>query len=243
MNRRSFIALGVINVVGLSAANLKANSILNNTTQTFSPPKLPYTVSDVALNGLFSTNGFNRHFNEHLIKSGNRFNLLVDKLAFRPKYIRDIIERENNYKSALVQSSLSYYNHKVFFKQIYPQKMSGSSNTLVKKQIKQDFGSLMNLKEELIEKSEKLHTNGWIWLINSDSGLKVCTTTGNDNPLLGNIGSHAKGFPVIAIDLWDESYKIDYNNNKEGYLSNLFECLNWNYIDKRYMNSLHYKSS
>lgn len=68
--------------------------------------------------------------------------------------------------------------------------------------------------------------SGWVFVVeNSDEDLDVRVYNGTGTPI------HDK--PLLAIDMWEHAYYLDYQLDKKSYLDNLFHLIDWRVIEKR----------
>jgi superoxide dismutase len=42
--------------------------------------------------------------------------------------------------------------------------------------------------------------------------------------------------PILGIDLWEHAYYLKYKNLRKDYLENIFNCIDWEIINKRLEN-------
>ena len=69
---------------------------------------------------------------------------------------------------------------------------------------------------------------GWAWLaLDEEERLQVLALPNRDNPLRHNLR------PIVAIDVWEHAYYLDYQNRRADYLKNLWLLLNWRVISAR----------
>ena len=57
--------------------------------------------------------------------------------------------------------------------------------------------------------------------------LSVKSLPNGDNPIRHGLT------PLLAIDLWEHAYYLDYQNRKKEYLRNLFLIVNWKVVSSR----------
>jgi Fe-Mn family superoxide dismutase len=70
--------------------------------------------------------------------------------------------------------------------------------------------------------------SGWTFLVvNADGEMKVMSLSNGDTPLRYGMT------PLLAIDLWEHAYYLDYQNRKKDYIRNLFLIINWNVVSSR----------
>ncbi|GIQ79793.1 manganese/iron superoxide dismutase [Kipferlia bialata] len=67
--------------------------------------------------------------------------------------------------------------------------------------------------------------SGWVWLIkNKDGQLEVVTTMAQDRP---------QGTLLLALDVWEHAYYLDYENRRAGFLEAIWGKINWENVAKR----------
>lgn len=42
--------------------------------------------------------------------------------------------------------------------------------------------------------------------------------------------------PILGIDIWEHAYYLKYKNLRKDYLENIFNCIDWEIINKRLEN-------
>lgn len=69
-------------------------------------------------------------------------------------------------------------------------------------------------------------------MVSDDKGnLSIIKTSNQDTPIILNL------IPVIGIDLWEHAYYLRYQNNRENYIDNWFNVVNWDKALSNYNNS------
>ena len=74
--------------------------------------------------------------------------------------------------------------------------------------IKEQYDSIDKFKAEFKEKALGHFGSGWAWLMNHNGQLQIATTPNQDNPLMDIV--KIPGDIIIALDLWEHSYYLDY---------------------------------
>ena len=96
------------------------------------------------------------------------------------------------------------------------------------KKINEDFGSFDNFKQELFSVAKA--ARGWAVLCidPTDGRLRVFLADAhNDGAVWGAI-------PIIALDVYEHAFYVDYGPDKAKYLEPFFSNLDWKSIENRY---------
>ena len=161
----------------------------------------------------------NKLLKKNNYKDNYSLNELVDKIDMFP--LEDRGEILYNLGGAL--------NHKLYF-----YEMSDKGNNIpygeILKDINKYFGSYDNFKKEFIKKSLNLVGSGYTFLVMDESGkLQIINTSNEDTP-------YSYGFiPIIVLDLWEHSYYLKYTTNKEAYINNWFNLIDFKKINDLYI--------
>jgi Fe-Mn family superoxide dismutase len=67
---------------------------------------------------------------------------------------------------------------------------------------------------------------GWVWIVQDGAALKAYRCEYRDTPLL-------KGYkPLLAIDVWEHAYYLDYQNDRRKYVEAVINnLLNWEFAE------------
>lgn len=154
-----------------------------------------------------------KKLNELLIKNNYDFTYTLEELS------KHIMEFNENDREDILFNLGGVINHNIYFKSISPNKELPSifMNSL----IINSFGNYENFIKELKQKAMSLKGSGYTYLVLDKGKLKIINLFNQDNPYNYNL------IPLLAIDLWEHAYYINYENKKDIYIDNLLEILDF----------------
>lgn len=105
----------------------------------------------------------------------------------------------------------------------------GKPNGEIIEAIKKDFESF----EEWVSnfKALAMASRGWVILAFDFNDGKLRNYIADAHNLYGIWGAA----PILALDMYEHSYFIDFGTDKKSYIEAFFENLNWAAINKRYL--------
>jgi Fe-Mn family superoxide dismutase len=93
--------------------------------------------------------------------------------------------------------------------------------------IERDLGGFADFKQRFAEAASGEFGSGWAWLIvGPNHKLRVVSTHDAEDPLQTN------ATPLLTIDVWEHAYYVDYQNERERYVSAFLDHLvNWEFAE------------
>jgi Fe-Mn family superoxide dismutase len=122
------------------------------------------------------------------------------------------------------------WNHN-FFWQVMKPGGGGVPTGKIADAINGTFGSFEKFKEQFSQAGITRFGSGWAWLVSEGGKLKVGSTPNQDNPLMDS--SELKGIPLLALDVWEHAYYLKYQNKRPEYVTNWWNVVNWDEVNKR----------
>jgi Fe-Mn family superoxide dismutase len=158
----------------------------------------------------------------------------LGNLVFKPKNTKDILQNASMYSKHLVDKACEYYNHKLYFKLIDPSSNPGNAGQF-NKAVKKQFGSTMNLLDQLTTMANVNENEGWLWVNIRNEEIQVDFSKTNSNPIIRSNNTNSSSFPLIAIDLSRHAYSDKFRNDRGAYVNAFWNNLNWSFVEKRYL--------
>lgn len=184
---------------------------------------LPY--EKTALAPHISEETLTYHHDKHMAAYVGKLNELIAGTQFEGLDLCDIVRRANG---AVFNNAAQAWNHEFYFAQFSPAPLKTPSGPLAEA-IAAAFGDTGKLMAQMTEKAVGLFGSGWVWLAADDSGrLSIESKPNAGNPLTD--GLH----PLIAIDVWEHAYYIDFRNVRADGVKALWNVLDWRTVENRY---------
>ena len=198
---------------------------------SFSLPQLEYSYD--ALEPHIDAKTMEIHHSKHHQGYTNKLNAAIEGSENESKDIHDILSGLDMTNMALRNNAGGYYNHKIFWEVMNPNKENVMSEGL-KTAIDEAFGSFEAFKEAFSKAAATRFGSGWAWLCVKNGQLEVCSTANQDNPLMPN---GCGGTPVLGIDVWEHAYYLNYQNRRPDYINAFFDVINWGVVSEKFEQS------
>ena len=170
------------------------------------------------------------HYDKHHLGYVKKLNNLIASTKYEKESLANIIKESYKLEEkAIYNNAAQIWNHDFYWSSLaIKSDMPNSVSSLVK----QDFKSLENFNNKVIEEGMLLFGSGWLWLVQDKNTRKLTLviTSNADNPLTLDL------IPILTIDLWEHAYYIDYRNDRKAYLTKIVEYLNWDFANKNLIN-------
>ena len=131
-----------------------------------------------------------------------------------------------------IRGEILYYLGAVLNHNLYFYNISNKKNILPIGRIKEDidkyFENYDKFKDEFIKKANNLKGSGYTFLVHDGNKLAIINTSNEDTPYSYNF------IPIICLDLWEHAYYLEYLNNREAYINNFFNIIDFNKINIYY---------
>ena len=190
----------------------------------FELPELGYQLGDLA--PMMSQETLSFHYGKHFRTYVDNLNQLVDGSHYEGLPLEDIVRKAP--EGVLANNAGQVLNHKLFFEQFLPTHHAKQPTGEFLFLIEQSFGSLEKMIEQLDKAAAAFFGSGWTFLAMNEAGeLKILSLPNGDNPLRYNLK------PLLAIDVWEHAYYLDYQNRRKDYLKNFWLLVNWHVVSTR----------
>lgn len=204
---------------------------------TFEMVKLPYSYEALAPN--IDALTMELHYSKHYLTYTNNLNKAIAGTALDQLTIEEVLKKLDVSNSDLRNNAGGYYNHSLFWENIAPRS-GGQPKDSLAIAINRDFGSFNEFKNQFDDAASKQFGSGWAWLVTDPSGkLQITSTSNQDNPLMSN--AVIKGTPILALDVWEHAYYLNYQYKRKKYIDAFYKVINWKKVAERYEEAVNTK--
>ncbi len=191
----------------------------------FKLPDLPYAYD--ALEPHTSAETLEFHHDKHHAAYVKKLNELLAASNYEGQSLDEIcVSAYADRHVDLINNAGQHWNHLFFWDSMAP---GGGGRTLPGKvqKLVDGAGGYDELRKAFIKEAMGQFGTGWAWLVIEKSGeLKALRTPDGENPLMHG----AK--PILACDLWEHAWYIDYRDEKKEFVETFFDRLaNWEHVE------------
>ena len=188
-------------------------------------PPLPYAHD--ALEPAIDKATMEFHHGKHHQAYVDNLNKAIDAdPALQGRSLEELFATISKAPKAVRNNGGGHWNHSLFWELLAPVGMTGEPSAELAAAIDRDLGGMEAFKTAFNAAGAGQFGSGWAWLIVQDGRLKVTSTPNQDNPLMDV--AEDKGAVVLAADVWEHAYYLNYQNRRADYLKAFWTVVNWN---------------
>lgn len=190
-------------------------------------PELPYAPDSLA--PAISARTIQYHWDIHTRTYIDNLNRLVTASDIAWTSVEDIIRTAD--PGPLYNNAAQAWNHVFYFLGLSPDGGGEPAGDFAKA-ITRDFGSFERFYDAFVDAGTAVFGSGWVWLT-SDSSRRLAIHAGSNayNPLREGL------VPLLAADVWEHAYYLDYQNRRGEALRRLADVIDWPAVEERYARS------
>jgi Fe-Mn family superoxide dismutase len=192
----------------------------------FELPTLPYSKAALGAKNM-SEETLDLHHGKHHQAYVTALNGFVEKDAsLQGKSLEEIVTSTAAAGGPVFNNAGQHWNHIIFWQSLSPK--GGVIPPKLEAKINEDLGSVAAFKDAFKAAGISQFGSGWAWLVlGPDGKLKVTKTPNGSNPL-----ATGEGKVLLAADVWEHSYYLDFRNRRPDYLQNFLDVLaNYEYAE------------
>lgn len=204
----------------------------------YQPYVLKYDYNTLSLD--ISRKTLEAHYHNHYLKYLRNLNNLLAQNNFKYQFpLEDLFQNLDIFKKsqdAILYNAGGVVNHELYF-----DNLDKSNNTMIPEPLKSalisKFGSIDNFKNTFIDLGNSLQGSGYTFLVvDENKNLKILNLKNQESPF------SFKMTPIIALDVWEHAYYIDYGNNRKNYVDNFWKLIDFSKVNEKYQKILKNRS-
>lgn len=121
-----------------------------------------------------------------------------------------------------------HYLHTIFWFNMTPNASKEPKDDMLKL-IERDFGSWKKFKSLFTEAANSVEGVGWAVLVWAPRSGRLAIQTFEKHQLF----QLADTIPLLVLDVWEHAYYLQYKTDKESYINNWWNIVNWNNVNNR----------
>jgi superoxide dismutase, Fe-Mn family len=197
----------------------------------FEMPPLPYDLA--ALEPVIDAQTVEIHYTKHHATYLKNFNAALEKHLHLDGWtveqiLSDLNQIPEDIRTAVRNNGGGFYNHTIYWGSMGPGS-GGEPAGMIAAAISAAFGSFPAFKEAFEKAAISRFGSGYAWLSKKPDGNLVLHSTANqDCPLSEGL------IPLLVVDVWEHAYYLKYQNRRPEYLSQWWNVVNWDAVEKRF---------
>ena len=205
----------------MNTADAKSHPSAGATSLTLAP--LPY--ADNALDPVITAHTLGFHYGKHHAGYVHNLNRLIAGTRFADLSLDEIVSATAGQagSAAIFNNAAQVWNHTFYWNSMRP-KGGGEPPAALREKMEASFGSVEASKKALAAAATSQFGSGWAWLVLDLGRLSVVTTANANVPWTAGMK------PLLAIDVWEHAYYLDYQNRRADYVNAVLDRLiNWEF--------------
>lgn len=192
-------------------------------------PALPYNYD--ALEPYISSDTLKLHYKRHHKSYVDKLNELVVGTKYANLSLEQIIltsSREPVLETVkkIFNNANQIWNH-TFFWNCMSREHGQQPSKLMSQILIENFSSVEKFMNEFEKSCIELFGSGWVWLVkNRNDKLEIFKSDNSVSPLVFGMT------PLLACDVWEHAYYLDYKNDRKAYVQRFWNLVNWSFVEQ-----------
>ena len=190
-------------------------------------PSLPYAAN--ALEPHVSAKTLEFHHGKHHKAYVDKLNAAIAGTAYEGRSLAMIVSTSHEAADlGVFNNAAQAWNHTFLWHSMAPNG-GGAPVGRLGDAIKDRFGDLDGFRDAFKRSALGQFGSGWTWLVNTAEGVDIANTGNAETPLTDG------AIPLLALDVWEHAYYLDYQNRRDAYVDAfLSKLINWHFAARNF---------
>jgi Fe-Mn family superoxide dismutase len=190
-------------------------------------PSLPYAAN--ALEPHVSAKTLEFHHGKHHKAYVDKLNAAIAGTAYEGQSLAMIVSTSHEAADlGVFNNAAQAWNHTFLWHSMAPNG-GGAPVGRLGDAIKDRFGDLDGFRDAFKRSALGQFGSGWTWLVNTAEGVDIANTGNAETPLTDG------AIPLLALDVWEHAYYLDYQNRRDAYVDAfLSKLINWHFAARNF---------
>lgn len=172
------------------------------------------------------------HYNKHYLTYLNKLNQLLKSAGYKGNYTKEQLVSHIDIFPLDIRDDILYnlggvINHELYFNSMSKNHQKPSEN--LKQKIIEQYKSEENFLDEIKRQANLMVGSGYTFVVlNDKKELEILNFSNQDTPYSYGL------IPLMAIDLWEHAYYLQYKNERSKYIDAFFQLMDFNYANYLY---------
>ena len=200
----------------------------------YQPIQLPYSFSSFVPK--LSERTLKNHYESHYLRYLKQLNQILANQNFSFSYKAPSLYRNIDAFPIVIRDDILFQaggvlNHELYFQSISPSKIEVPEP--LKSKLTEKYGGIGQFEDRFFSLAAELPGSGYTFLaVNAGGDLVLLNLANQDSPYMFGM------VPILAFDVWEHSYYLDYLNHRAQYLENMIPFLNYQNMNQLYKQAL-----
>ncbi|MGF1911588.1 superoxide dismutase [Vibrio kasasachensis] len=192
-------------------------------------PELPYAYH--SLEPYIDAKTMEVHYSKHHRTYYDKFIAAIAGSDLEQVSLSEIFANISKLPAAVRNNGGGYYNHILYWNCMSPNG-GGQPKGELGQVINDTFNDFDSFKEQFVQAAINTFGSGFVWLVVKNGQLEIISTPNQDNPLMDVAAT--QGEPILALDVWEHAYYINYQNRRPEYIEAWWNVVNWDAVTDNY---------
>ncbi len=177
------------------------------------------------------------HYHRHYLNYLKNLNEILRKNNYFFQYPKEELFENIDIFPEADRNTILFHLGGVVNHELYFSSMNKNKNLKIPEPLHshliEKFGNIENFMNQFLERASSLQGSGYTFLaVKPNQELFLLNLPNQESPYLYQMQ------PILAIDVWEHAYYLDYYNNRKKYIEEFLKLINFTEVNRKYQEIL-----